>query len=101
MVNLTEAQAELFGVFANATRIKILYVMAEGALSVGRIAEQAGISMQTASHHLRYMRGKGILKSRRVGQSIRYRIAYPDLVFRILSMVSNGLPTSFVEAKES
>ncbi len=88
MIELAETQAELFGVFANATRIRILRAMAKGELSVGRIAEEVDISVQNTSHHLRYMKDKGILKSRRVGQSIRYRIVCPDLVNSLLSEAS-------------
>ena len=77
-IELAETQAELFGVFANATRIRILQAMIKGELSVGQIAEEVDISIQNTSHHLRFMKDKGILRSRRVGQSIRYRIVRPD-----------------------
>lgn len=88
MIDLAETQAELFGVFANATRIRILRTMAKGELSVGKIAEEVDVSIQNTSHHLRYMKDKGILKSRRVGQHIRYSIACPNLVNNLLSGVS-------------
>lgn len=84
-VNHAENQAELFAVFANATRIRILLAMTQGERSVGWIASNVGVSVQNTSHHLRYMKDKGILKSRRVGQRIRYRIACPDLVNDLLS----------------
>jgi DNA-binding transcriptional ArsR family regulator len=84
-VNHAENQAELFAVFANATRIRILLAMAQGERSVGWIARKVDISIQNSSHHLRYMKDKGILKSRRVGQRIRYRIARPDLVNELLA----------------
>jgi DNA-binding transcriptional ArsR family regulator len=88
MIDLAETQAELFGVFANATRIRILRTMAQGELSVGKIAEEIDLSLQNTSHHLRFMKDKGILKSRRVGQRIRYWIACPDLVNGLLSRAS-------------
>jgi DNA-binding transcriptional ArsR family regulator len=93
MINLAETQAELFGVLANATRIRILRTIAQGELSVGEIAEEVDVSVQNTSHHLRYMKDKGILRSRRVGQCIRYRIASPDFVNSLLSRAAKG-PTS-------
>lgn len=91
VINHAESQAELFGVFANPTRIRILQTMVQGELSVGRIAEAVDISVQNTSHHLRYMKDKGILRSRREGQRIRYRIACPDLVNELLSATSEEL----------
>ncbi|MEW6567531.1 MAG: metalloregulator ArsR/SmtB family transcription factor [Chloroflexota bacterium] len=85
---LTETQAELFGVLANSTRIRILQTIAKGELSVGEIAQEVQVSIQNTSHHLRYMRDKGLLRSRRVGQSIRYRIANPGFVQSLLSRAS-------------
>lgn len=94
MNNRIENQAELFRVFANATRLRILQTMVHGELSVSRIAEQIGISVQNTSHHLRFMKDKGLLKSRRVGQKIRYRIANLDLVSDLLSTASREHPKS-------
>jgi DNA-binding transcriptional ArsR family regulator len=87
-LNHAEDQAELFGVFANATRIRILLAMAEGERSVGWIARKVDISVQNTSHHLRYMKDKGILKARRVGQCIHYRIASPNLVRELLTIAN-------------
>jgi len=91
VINEVESQAELFGVFANATRIRILQAMTQSELSVGGIAKRVGVSLQTTSHHLRYMKDKGILKSRREGQHIRYSIACPDLVSMLLSAASQEM----------
>jgi DNA-binding transcriptional ArsR family regulator len=91
MGNLVETQAELFGVLANATRIRILQTICKGELSVGKIAKKVDISVQNTSHHLRYMKDKGILKSRRVGQCMRYKIVCPDLVNSLLSRTSKEL----------
>lgn len=91
-VNHAESQAELFEVFANPTRIRILRAMIPGERSVGGIAKEVDISVQNTSHHLRYMKNRGILKSRRVGQRIRYRIACPDLVHQLLFTTAKELP---------
>jgi DNA-binding transcriptional ArsR family regulator len=82
---LAERQAEICRIFANATRIQILWVLANSDLSVGEIAEEVNASLPNTSHHLRFMRDKGILRSYRAGKQVYYQIARPDLVQRLLS----------------
>lgn len=82
---LAERQAEICRIFANATRIQILWVLANRDLSVGEIAEEVNATLPNTSHHLRFMRDKGILRSHRVGKQVYYQIARRDLVQRLLS----------------
>lgn len=72
---LAEQQAAFCRVFANASRIMILWVLTEGEKSVGGIAEELGLSLQSTSQHLSLMRTCGLLATRREGQSIYYRLA--------------------------
>jgi DNA-binding transcriptional ArsR family regulator len=88
MFETAETQAELFGVLACATRIKILRVIADTPKPVGMIAEEIGVSLQNTSHHLRVMKDKGILISRRKGQSVEYSIAYPQFIGELLGMTT-------------
>jgi DNA-binding transcriptional ArsR family regulator len=82
---LAERQAEICRIFANPTRIQIIWVLANRDLSVGEIAEEVNASLPNTSHHLRFMRDKGILRSHRAGKQVYYRIARPDLVQRLLT----------------
>lgn len=82
---LAERQAEICRIFANPTRIQIIWVLANRDLSVGEIADEVNASLPNTSHHLRFMRDKGILRSHRVGKQVYYRIARPDLVQRLLT----------------
>jgi DNA-binding transcriptional ArsR family regulator len=75
-----EYQANICNVFSNFKRIQILWTLADGERSVGDIADAVDASIQNTSHHLRLMKDKGILSSRRVGRSIHYRITEPKLV---------------------
>lgn len=72
---LAESQAAVCGVFANPKRIQILWTLADREKSVSEIASIVGTSLQSTSQHLRLMRERGILNSRREGQSIYYFIA--------------------------
>jgi DNA-binding transcriptional ArsR family regulator len=77
---LAESQAEICGVFGNANRVLILWALGEQELSVGEIASAIDCSLQNTSQHLRLMKDKNILASRREGQTIYYRIKQNELM---------------------
>ncbi|WP_254885667.1 helix-turn-helix transcriptional regulator [Streptomyces sp. NA02950] len=59
---------------ASSTRQQLLRHFAEGAeLTVGEVAEQAGIGRSTTSEHLAVLRRGGLLQSTRDGKLVRYR----------------------------
>ena len=67
-------QAELCGVFGNPSRVLILWTLGEHELSVSDIASSIECSLQNTSQHLRLMKDRGILVSRRDGNTIYYRV---------------------------
>lgn len=75
---LAKEQAAFCRVFANANRILILWSLTGGEKSVSDIAAALGGSLQSTSQHLGLMKACGILKTRREGQNIYYRIAEGD-----------------------
>jgi DNA-binding transcriptional ArsR family regulator len=79
-LKLAESQAEICGVFGNAHRVLILWALGSGERSVSDIAAIIGCSLQNASQHLRLMKDKDILTSRRDGNTIYYRIYQNDLM---------------------
>jgi DNA-binding transcriptional ArsR family regulator len=80
MLELARRQAEICKVFGNVNRIMILWVLGNQEMSVGDIAEAIDTSLQNASQHLRLMKDRGILTSRRKGHTIYYRIAGNELM---------------------
>jgi len=54
--------------------VLILRALSEREMSVGEIAAEVGTSMQNTSQHLHLMKERGILESRREGQTIYYRV---------------------------
>ncbi len=52
---------------ADGNRRAILEVVRDGPLAVGAIAEEMGMSQQATSHHLRVLRGAGLVTERREG----------------------------------
>lgn len=75
VMDLAEKQAALCSIFANPKRILILWSLAENEQAVTAIAQAIDASLQNTSQHLSLMKGAGILKSRRDGQTIYYHIA--------------------------
>ena len=72
---LAERQAELCRVFGNATRILILWILADRELAVTDIANEVGTSLQNVSQHLAMLKAHEIVSPRRVGHTIYYRLS--------------------------
>lgn len=71
---LAQEQAAICKIFGNANRVLILWVLGKQEMSVSAVAEAIDSSLQNTSQHLRLMKDKGILDSRREGHTIYYRI---------------------------
>ena len=66
--------AELFKVFGDVTRTKILSALFEAELCVCDISEIVKMSSSAVSHQLRILRQTKIVKSRRSGKEIYYSL---------------------------
>ena len=66
--------AELFRVFGDTTRIKILYALFESELCVNDIAQVVGLSQSAVSHQLRLLKTSKLVKFRREGKAIYYSL---------------------------
>ena len=76
--------AELFKIFGDSTRVKILYALLESELCVCDIAKLMEVSQSAVSHQLRVLKGSKLVKFRREGKTLYYSLA-DDHVIRILS----------------
>ena len=77
--------AELFGIFGDTTRVRILYVLFEAEVCVCDIAEILGMTLSAISHQLRILKGARLVKFRREGKAVYYSLA-DDHVKTILGM---------------
>ena len=75
--------SEFFKVFADSTRIKILFVLREGEKCVNDIAAGLEMSQSSISHQLRVLKQSRLVKFRRDGKTIYYALA-DDHVVNIL-----------------
>lgn len=67
--------AELFKVFGDATRIRILYALAQKELCVQDIADELAMTQSAISHQLRILKQAALVKFRRDGKTIYYSLA--------------------------
>lgn len=67
--------AELFKVFGDTTRIRILYVLFESEMCVCDIAELLSMSQSAISHQLRVLKQARLVRNRREGKTIYYFLA--------------------------
>ena len=67
--------AELFKVFGDSTRIKILYALFEAELCVCDISNILGMTKSAISHQLSVLRQSNLVKFRRDGKNIYYSLA--------------------------
>lgn len=67
--------AELFKIFGDSTRIKILYVLFEQEMCVCDIAELLHMTQSAISHQLRVLKQSRLVKFRREGKTVYYSLA--------------------------
>ena len=66
--------AELYKVFGDSTRIKILYVLFAAELCVYDIARLLGMTQSAVSHQLRILKNNKLVKYRREGKTVFYSL---------------------------
>lgn len=76
--------AELFKVFGDSTRIKILCALFEAELCVCDIAQLLSLTQSAVSHQLRVLKNARLVKPRRDGKTVFYSLA-DDHVRRIIA----------------
>ena len=64
--------ADLFKIFGDSTRIKILYALLRSELCVCDIADLLGLTQSAISHQLRVLRSSKLVKFRRDGKTLYY-----------------------------
>ena len=82
--------AELFRVFGDSTRIKILCALFEEERNVTEICEVVGMSQSAISHQLRLLKQADLVCSRREGKTMVYNLA-DDHVKTIINMAKEHL----------
>ena len=77
--------AELFKVFADSTRVKIINVLLENKLCVGDIAALVGGTQSAISHQLRILKSAKLVKYTKIGKTVYYELS-DDHVKKLFSV---------------
>ena len=67
--------AELFKVFGDSTRIRILYALFQSEMCVCDIAQLLGMTQSAISHQLQTLKKSKLVKYRRQGKTVFYSLA--------------------------
>ena len=67
--------AELFKVFGDSTRVKILYVLFESEMCVNDIAQCLGMTPSAVSHQLASLKKTKLVRTRKIGKQVYYSMA--------------------------
>jgi len=83
---MTSPRTELFDQFArigkvlaSRSRLLLLDLLSQGEKPVETLAEQTGLGVPNVSNHLRELRAASLVRTRRDGQHIHYRLAGPSV----------------------
>lgn len=79
--------AELYKLFSDFSRVRILYLLAERELCVCDLTELMDINQSAISNHLRLLRNGKLVKSRREGKNVYYSLADSH----VETILKNGL----------
>ena len=71
---LFEDLAQLYKLFADSSRVKILCALTQSEMCVGEISEFLSITQSAVSHQLRILKSSNLVKSRRQGKNIVYSL---------------------------
>ena len=82
--------AELFKVFGDSTRIRILFVLFEAEVCVCDLAKALNMTQSAISHQLRVLKQMDLVKNRRDGKTIFYALA-DDHIITILNQGLNHI----------
>jgi DNA-binding transcriptional ArsR family regulator len=77
---LFHIHAELCKALANEHRLAILYDLSQGEKCVSDLAAEIGISVHLMSQHLRVLKERRLVRSRKDGQTVYYSITNPKFI---------------------
>jgi len=77
--------ADLFKMFADSTRLRILFALFREEVNVSALAQKLGMTDSAISHQLRILKASNLVTGRREGKQIYYSLA-DDHVRTIIAM---------------
>ncbi len=77
--------SELFKIFGDSTRVKIINILIDQEMCVGDIANEINVSQSAVSHQLRILKSSKLVKYRKDGKEIYYSLSddHVEKIFRM------------------
>ncbi|GEM_PF-368092 len=85
------AAARLLDTLGSPVRLKVVRILAEGEISVTALAGRLGMSHSAISQHLKKMRERGVVRTRRSSQTIYYSLPTASPARILLAVVDRPL----------
>lgn len=82
--------AELFKVFGDSTRMKIISALLQDELCVGEIAEITNSTQSAISHQLRVLKQAKLVKFKKIGKTVYYSLD-DDHIYQIYKLVKEHI----------
>lgn len=73
-------QAQLCQVLTDPIRLELIHLIGAGERTVGEMVESTGLRQANVSQHLAVLRQRNIVTTRRVGTTVYYALAYPEIL---------------------
>lgn len=89
-VDQVDLAVEVFRMLADATRVQILWALLEGELSVSELAERTAKAPASVSQHLAKLRMARLVRPRREGTTVFYRLDNDHVARLITDAVYNA-----------
>jgi DNA-binding transcriptional ArsR family regulator len=78
-MTIYELQADISKTLAHPLRVAILHYLKDGEKTVNDLTETLGASQSNISQHLALLRQRQIVKTRKEGSAVYYRVASPKI----------------------
>ncbi|HLN90169.1 MAG TPA: metalloregulator ArsR/SmtB family transcription factor [Candidatus Binatia bacterium] len=98
-MTIYELQAEISKTLAHPLRLAILHCLKGGEKTVNELTQTLGASQSNVSQHLAILRQRQIVKTRKDGPNIYYRVASPK-ISQACSMVREVLLEQLSQRQE-
>jgi len=72
--------AEIFRAFSDTSRVRILSAKIEKEVNIAALAKIVGITESAVSHHMRGLRQMRVVRARRDGKEVFYRVDDPHII---------------------
>lgn len=93
--------AQLLRALGNERRLMILCQLADGERSVGALLPLVGLSQSALSQHLAVLREEGVVATRRVAQTVWYRIDDPAALRVVATLAEIFCPPDMRSVRET